>query len=110
MVRVSDGGNGLPNMVFGGWGDGKFFLNFDTKRGEAPPLSSGPGANISRLKRRVLIHRMFQPLENRRSSHRARELLARVQRQGLDFNQLLRPYRLGDYDHEHEHKILTSSS
>ncbi len=37
MVRVTDGGNGLPNMVFGAWGDGKFFLNFDTKKGESRP-------------------------------------------------------------------------
>ena len=43
MVRVTDGGNGLPNMVFGAWGDGKFFLNFDTKRGEARPLVQAQG-------------------------------------------------------------------
>ena len=43
MLRLTDGGNGLPNMVFGAWGDGKFFLNFDTKRGEARPLVQAQG-------------------------------------------------------------------
>jgi hypothetical protein len=37
MVRLVDGGNGAPNVVFGAWGDGKFFLNFDTKQGQARP-------------------------------------------------------------------------
>jgi hypothetical protein len=43
MLRVTDGGNGSPNMVFGAWGDGKFFLNFDTKRGQARPLVQAEG-------------------------------------------------------------------
>jgi peptidoglycan hydrolase-like protein with peptidoglycan-binding domain len=43
MLRVTDGGNGLPNIVFGAWGDGKLFLNFDTKRGEARPLVQAEG-------------------------------------------------------------------
>jgi hypothetical protein len=36
-LRLTDGGNGLPNIVFGAWGDGKFFLNFDTKNGQSRP-------------------------------------------------------------------------
>jgi peptidoglycan hydrolase-like protein with peptidoglycan-binding domain len=43
MVRLTDGGNGLPNMVFGAWGDGKFFLNFDTKNGESRPAVQAEG-------------------------------------------------------------------
>lgn len=43
MVRVTDGGNGLPNVVVGAWGDGKFFLDFDTKRGQARPLVQAEG-------------------------------------------------------------------
>lgn len=43
MVRLTDGGNGLPNMVFGAWGDGKFFLNFDTKQGQARPAVQAEG-------------------------------------------------------------------
>jgi hypothetical protein len=43
MVRLTDGGNGLPNMVFGAWGDGKFFLNFDTKQGQARPAVQADG-------------------------------------------------------------------
>ncbi|HUE81405.1 MAG TPA: peptidoglycan-binding domain-containing protein [Pyrinomonadaceae bacterium] len=43
MIRVTDGGNGLPNMVFGAWGDGKFFLNFETKQGEARPAVQANG-------------------------------------------------------------------
>ncbi len=43
MLRVTDGGNGLPNMVFGAWGDGKFFLNFDTKQGESKPAVKAEG-------------------------------------------------------------------
>jgi peptidoglycan hydrolase-like protein with peptidoglycan-binding domain len=42
-IRVTDGGNGLPNMVFGAWGDGKFFLNFDTKKGESRPAVQAEG-------------------------------------------------------------------
>jgi peptidoglycan hydrolase-like protein with peptidoglycan-binding domain len=42
-IRVSEGKNGTPNMVFGAWGDGKFFLNFDTKQGEARPKVEAEG-------------------------------------------------------------------
>ncbi len=42
-VRLTDGGNGMPNMVFGAWGDGKFFLNFDTKQGQARPAVQAEG-------------------------------------------------------------------
>jgi hypothetical protein len=42
-IRVSSGKNGAPNMVFGAWGDGKFFLNFDTKQGEARPKVEAQG-------------------------------------------------------------------
>lgn len=43
MVRLTDGGNGVPNMVFGAWGDGKFFLNFDTKQGQSRPAVQADG-------------------------------------------------------------------
>lgn len=43
MLRLTDGGRGLPNMVFGAWGDGKFFLNFATKRGESRPAVQAEG-------------------------------------------------------------------
>jgi hypothetical protein len=43
MIRVSPGTNGTPNVVFGAWGDGKFFLNFDTKQGEARPKVEAEG-------------------------------------------------------------------
>ncbi len=43
MLRLTDGGNGMPNMVFGAWGDGKFFLNFDTKQGQARPAVQAEG-------------------------------------------------------------------
>jgi peptidoglycan hydrolase-like protein with peptidoglycan-binding domain len=42
-LRVLDGGKGMPNMVFGAWGDGKFFLNFDTKQGQARPTVQASG-------------------------------------------------------------------
>lgn len=42
-VRVTDGGGGLPNMVFGAWGDGKFFLNFNTQQGQARPQVQADG-------------------------------------------------------------------
>jgi hypothetical protein len=50
MLRVTDGGNGLPNIVFGAWGDGKFFLNFDTKHGEARPAIQAEGQVFLGLK------------------------------------------------------------
>jgi hypothetical protein len=40
---VTDGGNGVPNRIFGAWGDGKFFLNFDTKRGQVRPAVQADG-------------------------------------------------------------------
>jgi hypothetical protein len=35
--QLSTGENGLPSVVFGAWGDGRAFLNFETKRGESKP-------------------------------------------------------------------------
>lgn len=49
-VRLTDGGNGLPNVVFGAWGDGKFFLNFDTKQGESRPAVKAEGQVFLGLK------------------------------------------------------------
>jgi len=49
-VRLTDGGNGLPNMVFGAWGDGKFFLNFNTKSGESRPAVQAEGQLFLGLK------------------------------------------------------------
>lgn len=43
MVRVVDGGAGMPNVVFGAWGDGKFFLNFDSKQAQARPTAQAEG-------------------------------------------------------------------
>lgn len=42
-VRLTQGVNGVPNMVFGAWGDGKFFLNFDTNVGESRPKVEAEG-------------------------------------------------------------------
>jgi peptidoglycan hydrolase-like protein with peptidoglycan-binding domain len=42
-LRLTEGKNGAPNMVFGAWGDGKFFLNFETKKGEARPKVEAQG-------------------------------------------------------------------
>lgn len=49
-VRLTDGGSGLPNVVFGAWGDGKFFLNFDTKQGESRPAVKAEGQVFLGLK------------------------------------------------------------
>jgi hypothetical protein len=49
-IRLTDGGNGLPNMVFGAWGDGKFFLNFNTKNGESRPAVQAEGQLFLGLK------------------------------------------------------------
>lgn len=49
-IRVTDGGNGVPNMVFGAWGDGKFFLNFDTKSGQSRPTVQAEGQLFLGLK------------------------------------------------------------
>jgi hypothetical protein len=35
--QLSSGQNGLPSVVFGAWGDGRAFLNFESKRGESKP-------------------------------------------------------------------------
>lgn len=50
MVRLTEGGNGVPNMTFGAWGDGKFFLNFETKAGEARPKVEAEGQLFLGLK------------------------------------------------------------
>jgi hypothetical protein len=42
-LRITEGVNGVPNMVFGAWGDGKLFLNFSTKAGEARPKVEAQG-------------------------------------------------------------------
>jgi hypothetical protein len=42
-LRLTEGHNGLPNMVLGAWGDGKFFLNFATKSGESRPKVEASG-------------------------------------------------------------------
>jgi hypothetical protein len=49
-VRVTEGKNGTPNIVFGAWGDGKFFLRFDTKQGEAKPTVEAEGQVFLGLK------------------------------------------------------------
>lgn len=35
--QLFSGRNGLPSVVFGAWGDGRAFLNFESKRGESKP-------------------------------------------------------------------------
>lgn len=42
-VRVSEGRNGLPNAVFGAWGDGKLELDFSSRSGQARPHILGQG-------------------------------------------------------------------
>jgi hypothetical protein len=37
MVRVAEGAAGHPTVAFGAWGDGKFFLDFTSHRGESRP-------------------------------------------------------------------------
>jgi hypothetical protein len=37
MVRVAEGPAGHPNVTFGAWGDGKFFLDFTSKTGQSRP-------------------------------------------------------------------------
>lgn len=49
-VRLTDGGNGTPNMVFGAWGDGKFFLNFNTRQGQSRPAVQADGQVFLGLK------------------------------------------------------------
>ncbi len=42
-IRVSDGLNGRPNIVFAAWGDGQAFLNFESKQGQSKPRLEGQG-------------------------------------------------------------------
>ncbi|WEX10866.1 peptidoglycan-binding domain-containing protein [Chelativorans sp. AA-79] len=42
-IRVSEGAGGKPNVVFGAWGDGKFFLDFTGKKGQPRPLVQAEG-------------------------------------------------------------------
>lgn len=42
-IRVSEGRNGLPNTVFGAWGDGKVELDFSSRNGQARPHVLGEG-------------------------------------------------------------------
>ncbi len=43
-VRVSEGRNGLPNVVIGAWGEGRVILDFSSRQGQARPRVSGEGA------------------------------------------------------------------
>ena len=43
-VQVSQGADGKPNVVFGAWGDGKFFLDFTSKQGKARPQVQAQGS------------------------------------------------------------------
>jgi hypothetical protein len=42
-VGVSQGPDGKPNVTFGAWGDGKFFLNFTSGQGQARPHVEADG-------------------------------------------------------------------
>ena len=42
-IRVSDGLQGRPNIVFAAWGDGQMFLNFEAKDGKTRPRVEGLG-------------------------------------------------------------------
>jgi Putative peptidoglycan binding domain len=42
-VQISEGRNGLPNAVFGAWGDGQVQLDFTNRNGQARPLVLGQG-------------------------------------------------------------------
>lgn len=42
-IRVSEGRNGLPNAVFGAWGDGKVELDFSARSGRSRPQVLGQG-------------------------------------------------------------------
>ena len=44
--RLTDGGNGVPFMVFGAWGDGKFFLDFSKRNGQARPAAQLEGRAV----------------------------------------------------------------
>jgi hypothetical protein len=35
--QLSSGKNGIPSVVFGAWGDGRAFLNFESKQGQSKP-------------------------------------------------------------------------
>ncbi len=46
-VRVSGGARpDAPNIVFGAWGDGKFFLDFTSRQGQARPNVKADGKFI----------------------------------------------------------------
>lgn len=42
-VRVTQGGDGRPNVVVGAWGDGKVFLNFTNQAGKSTPRVEAEG-------------------------------------------------------------------
>jgi hypothetical protein len=42
-LRVTEGKGGLPNIVFGAWGEGKMSLDFEAKQGQARPRVLGEG-------------------------------------------------------------------
>lgn len=42
-VRVTQGGNGRPNVVVGAWGDGKVFLDFTSQAGQSRPRVEAEG-------------------------------------------------------------------
>jgi hypothetical protein len=42
-IRVTEGARGLPNMVFGAWGDGKVELNFESRQGQSRPRVNAEG-------------------------------------------------------------------
>lgn len=50
LLRLTGGRNGQPNIAFGAWGDGKLFLDFATKQGEARPKVEAQGQVFLGLK------------------------------------------------------------
>ncbi len=49
-VRVTQGGDGRPNVVVGAWGEGKVFLDFTRKAGQASPRVEAEGQVFFGLK------------------------------------------------------------
>ncbi len=43
MFKVSEGSDGKPNVTFGAWGDGKFFLDFTGRQGQSRPKVEAQG-------------------------------------------------------------------
>jgi hypothetical protein len=41
--KISEGADGKPNVTFGAWGDGKFFLDFTGKQGQSRPKVEAEG-------------------------------------------------------------------